>query len=261
MGNKVRLDRALRGVEVVFHLAGTTDPKTSNDDPAYDVESNVLSTLRLLDACLAAGVRKVVFNSSGGTVYGVPGMLPVREDHPTDPICSYGITKLTIEKYLDLYRRLHGLDYVALRVSNAYGEGQNPDRGQGAVAAFTARVARRQPIEVWGDGSVTRDYVHVEDVARALVMAAERTPQDRLLNVGSGVGTTLNELIDLIREVTGRDAEVRYTSGRAFDVPALVLDTHRIQEQIGWHPQVMLDEGLRRTWQWVLDWARYSCAY
>ena len=254
------LERALRGAEVVFHLVCTTHPKTSNDDPVYDIESNVLSTLRLLEACVAAGVRRIVFNSSGGTVYGVPQTLPIPEDHSTDPICSYGITKLTIEKYLCLYHRLYGLDYVVLRTANAYGEGQYPGRGQGAVAAFMGQVARDQPIEVWGDGSVVRDYVHVDDIARALLMVAEQTPYDRVLNVGSGEGTSLAELIQLIRGVTGRDVKVRYTPGRAFDVPAAVLDTRRIQEQIGWQPQVKLNDGLHRMWEWLQERIENPCA-
>ena len=243
------LKQVLKGVEVVFHLACTTHPATSNDDPAYDVESNVVSTLRLLDACVAAGVRRIVFNSSGGAVYGVPRTLPIPEDHPTEPICSYGITKLTIEKYLHLYHTLHGLEYTILRPANAYGEGQDPNRGQGAVAAFLWRVALDEPIKVWGDGSVVRDYVHVYDVARALRMAAERTLCDRVFNVGSGNGTSLNELIQLIRLVTGRDVQVHYEPSRPFDVPAVVLDTRRIREQIGWEPQIQLHDGLSGMWQ------------
>ena len=259
LGDVTAMRQAVSGCEVVFHLACTTYPKTSNSDPAYDIESNVLGTLQLLDICIAAKVRRIVFSSSGGAVYGIPHIVPIPEEHPTEPICSYGITKLMIEKYLHLYYVLHGLDYMILRPANAYGEGQAPDRGQGAVAAFLGRVARDQPIEVWGDGSVVRDYVHVDDIARALLMIAEQTPRDRVLNVGSGTGTTLNELIHLIRSVTGRDVEVRYTPGRVFDVPAVVLDIHRIQEQVGWQPQVMLNDGLHRTWDWLRDWMGRSC--
>jgi UDP-glucose 4-epimerase len=249
-----RLRQALLGVEVVFHLIGTTHPKTSNDDPVYDVESNVVGTLRILDTCVTVGVRRFVFNSSGGTVYGIPRSLPISEDHPTDPTCSYGITKLTIEKYLYLYHHLYGLDYIVLRTANAYGPGQHPGRGQGVVATFLERVARGQPIEVWGDGSVIRDYIHVDDVARALLMVAEQRPCDRVLNVGSGMGTALIDLIHLIRKVTGRDFEVRYAPGRPFDVPAVVLDTRRIQEQISWKPRMKLNDGLHSTWEWLQNW-------
>lgn len=245
---------AVAGCEVIFHLACTTHPKTSNDDPAYDIQSNVLGTLRLLDVCVATGVHRVVFNSSGGTVYGIPLKMPISEDHPTDPICSYGITRLTIEKYLHLYHVLHGLDYVILRPANAYGEGQDPNRGQGVVAAFLGCISQGRLIEVWGDGSVVRDYVHVEDIARALRMVAEATPKDRILNVGSGTGIALNELIHLMKGITGRKFSVNYKSGRPFDIPEVVLDNHRIRDQVGWSPQVTIHDGLERTWRWLKDW-------
>ncbi len=248
------LRQALKGVEAVIHLVCTTHPKISNDDPVYDVQSNVLTTLRVLETCIAAGIGRFVFISSGGTVYGVPQRLPIEEDHPTDPICSYGITKLTIEKYLHLYHHLHGLEYFILRPSNAYGEGQDPERGQGAIAAFLGCVSQGRPIEVWGDGSVVRDYVHVEDIARALVTVAERTPKDRILNVGSRTGLSLNELIRLIKGVTRKEIKVNYRPGRPFDIPEVVLDNHRIRDQVGWSPQVTIHDGLERTWRWLKDW-------
>ena len=243
--------KAVRGCEVVFHLAWTTYPKVSNDNPFYDAQSNILGTIQLLNVCIEFGVQKIVFLSSGGTVYGIPYKLPIPEDHPTNPICSYGISKLTIEKYLDLYYRLHGLDYVILRPSNAYGEGQSPKRGQGAIAAFLWCVANNQPIEVWGDGSVIRDYVHVDDIIRALLMVSNEKLQDRVLNLGSGIGTSLKDIIQHIQELTKRKVEVHYTASRSFDVPAVVLNIQRIQKQIGWSPQVKLADGLLRTWEWL----------
>lgn len=247
------LQRALSGVEVVYHLVCTMHPKTSNDHPIYDVESNVVNTLGVLQACRDAGIRRFVFISSGGTVYGVPQMLPIEETHPTEPICSYGITKLMIEKYLHLYHVLYGLDYMILRTANVYGEGQDPHQGQGAVAAFLGCISQGRSIEVWGDGSVIRDYIHVEDIARALLMAAEQTPKDRILNVGSATGISLKELIHLIKGITGKEITVNYGPGRPFDIPEVVLDTRRIREQMGWQPKVMIHDGLERTWRWLKD--------
>ena len=169
--NPQALAPALEGAGIVFHLVSTTLPKNSNDNPAYDVESNVLGTLRLLELCRASGVRKLVYVSSGGTVYGPPRSVPVREDHPTEPISSYGVHKLMVEKYLHLEHHLHGLDYCVLRPPNLYGPRQRLDTAQGAVAVFLDRALRGEPIEIWGDGSVVRDYVYIADAIDALLKA------------------------------------------------------------------------------------------
>ncbi len=208
LGNHGLIREAVEGMEVVFHCVSTTLPKTSNDDPLYDVRSNLIDTLQLLEACVEAGVRKVIFASSGGTVYGLPQTIPITEDHPTDPITSYGIVKLAVEKYLGLFHHLHGLDYTALRISNPYGPYQDPGGQQGAIVVFLHRLYTGQPIIIWGDGRVVRDYLYVADLVDALVLAAERETRRKVLNVGSGQGTSLNELVALIAEVTGERPEI-----------------------------------------------------
>ncbi len=245
------LRQAIDGCEAVFHLAWTTLPGSSNEDPAADVESNVLGTLRLLDAWRLVGPGKVVFVSSGGTVYGVPRTVPITEEHPTLPISSYGITKLAIEKYLELYRVLHGMNYCVLRVANPYGERQRVESGQGAVGAFLHRVHRGEPIEIWGDGSVVRDYVYVGDVAAALARALDYRGPRRIINVGSGVGRDLNEVVAAIERVIGRPVERRYLPGRKFDVPANVLDIGLARAELGWQPATAFEEGLSRTLRWL----------
>jgi UDP-glucose 4-epimerase len=180
---------ALADCDVCFHLVSTTLPKSSNADPVFDVESNVLGTVRLLTNAVKSGLRKVIFVSSGGTVYGVPIQLPIPEGHPTDPVCSYGISKLAIEKYLGLFKHLHGLDYTVLRLANPYGERQRTHASQGAVAVFLGKVLRGEPVEIWGDGSVVRDYIHIADVVDALLMAFERTSSEHIFNIGAGRGT------------------------------------------------------------------------
>jgi UDP-glucose 4-epimerase len=196
-------------------------------------------------------VEKIVFMSSGGTVYGVPRSLPIDEDHPTFPISSYGIQKLTIEKYLHLAQRMHGLDYCILRGANVYGPQQRLDIAQGAVAVFLDRTLRAKPIEIWGDGSVVRDYLYVEDLAGALVKAATYQGEPRIFNVGSGIGTSLNELVSTLRAVTGAKLDVQYSGARAVDVPANVLECARARRHLGWQPQVSLAEGVRRTYEWL----------
>jgi UDP-glucose 4-epimerase len=251
LGNHGLIREAVEGIEVVYHLVSTTLPKTSNDDPIYDVRSNLIDSLQVLEACVEAGVRKVIFASSGGTVYGLPQTVPIPEDHPTSPTTSYGIVKLAVEKYLSLFHHLHGLDYTALRISNPYGSYQDPSGQQGAIVVFLHRLLTGQPITIWGDGRVVRDYLYIADLVDALVLAAEVETHGKVLNVGSAQGTSLNELVALMGEVTGERPEVEYRSGRALDVPANVLDIARVRDELGWSPQTELAEGLARTWSWV----------
>lgn len=250
------VEASVEGCNVVFHLVSTTLPKNSNDDPIYDVETNLVGTLRLLAAAVRCAVKKVVFISSGGTVYGIPSRIPVSEEHPTDPLVSYGIAKLAIEKYLHLYWYLHGLDYSVLRVANPYGERQRVDTAQGAVAVFLSRALAGQPIEIWGDGSVTRDYVYIEDVVDAFIMAMNHDGEPRVFNIGSGEGRSLNQLLTTMEDLLGRPVERRYMTARKFDVPVNVLDITRAWDVLGWQPRVSFREGLQR----MLDWMRNSRA-
>lgn len=247
------VEAAVAGCNVVFHLVSTTLPKNSNDDPIYDVETNLVGTLRLLAAAVRCAVKKVVFISSGGTVYGITSRIPISEEHPTDPLVSYGIAKLAIEKYLHLYWRLHGLDYCVLRVANPFGERQRVDTAQGAVAVFLSRALASEPIEIWGDGSVTRDYVYIEDVVDAFIRAMNHDGDARVFNIGSGEGRSLNELLTIMQDLLGRPVERRYLPPRKFDVPVNVLDINRARDVLGWEPGVSLREGLRRTLAWMLD--------
>ena len=238
---------AVEGVEVVIHLVSTTLPKSSNDDPIYDVQSNLVATLQMLNLMVAKGVRKIVFISSGGTVYGNPCYLPIDEKHPTEPLVSYGITKLAIEKYLLMYQRMHGIKAVILRVSNPFGDRQRIETAQGAVAAFLSKALRSMPIEIWGDGSVQRDYLYIGDVADAFARAVTYDGSHSVFNISSGKGTSLNEVIRLIEQVIGTSVERDFKPGRAFDVPVSVLDNALAGRELGWSPQVSLEDGITRT--------------
>lgn len=237
---------ALSGTDLVFHLASSTYPSTSNSDAAFDIESNLVGSVRMFQAAVKYNVRRVIFISSGGTVYGIPRQNPIPETHPTNPICSYGIHKLAIEKYLHLFRVLEDLDSFILRVSNLYGEFQNLERPLGAVSHFVHRAVQGKPIEIWGDGAIRRDYVHVDDVVRALLESISYTGPEHLFNIGSGQSVSLNQLLDLIRQRVGKEIVVNYAPARRFDVQENVLDISRAAKELHWKPSISLEAGLDR---------------
>jgi UDP-glucose 4-epimerase len=245
------LAAALDGCQTVFHLLATTDPRTSNDDPVHDIETNLAATVRLLELARKSHVKKIVFASSGGTVYGVPATVPISEHHATRPICSYGIHKLAIEQYLRLYHRLHGLDYCVLRISNAFGERQRPNASQGAVTVFLHKALSGEPIDIWGDGSAVRDYLYVGDVARAFCLGARHIGPPHIFNIGSGRGRSVNDLISSIEALLGRPMSKRYLPSRPFDVPVNVLDISLAAMHLDWSPQHSFEEGLTRTLKWL----------
>jgi UDP-glucose 4-epimerase len=242
---------AVDGADAVLHLVSTTLPKSSNDDPIYDVQTNLVATLQLLGAMVGQRVRRIVFISSGGTVYGNPVRLPIDESHPTDPRVSYGITKLAIEKYLQMYRHLHGIEPVILRVANPYGERQRVETAQGAVAVFLRKALLGETVEIWGDGSVTRDYVYIGDVAEAFARAVGYAGEKTVFNVCSATGTSLEQLLGVIEGALGRKVARRYLPARPFDVPVSVLANELARQELGWQPRMALDEGIRRTAQWM----------
>lgn len=241
------LPGVLSGVDVVFHLASTTVPGTSNLDPAADVQGNLVATLGLLQAMRPAGVRRIVYFSSGGAVYGNTGVDAVAESQPLHPVSSYGVVKAAIENYLHMYRELGDLDPVVLRPSNPYGPRQSTAGVQGAIGTFLALALRGEPIRIWGDGEVVRDYLYIDDLvelaARAGLASAAGT-----FNVGSGSGHSLNQLCALVSRVTGRTLDIEYLPGRAFDVRRIVLDIAAARDTFGWLPKVPLEQGVERTW-------------
>lgn len=249
--NQDDVQSALEDMEVVFHLVSTTLPKSSNDNPEYDIATNLITSVRLLDAARRMNIRRVVFISSGGTVYGVPEQVPIAESHRCNPISSYGIVKLAIEKYLHLYRVLHGLDSYAMRLSNPFGEYQRIQSAQGAVGVFLHRAVMQQPIEIWGDGSVARDYIYVGDVAEALVKLLDYQGAHKTFNIGSGQGMDLNQIIGRIEAVLGKNVTRIYKPARRFDVPINVLDIGLAKRELGWAPRTSFDEGLVKTAAWI----------
>ena len=245
---------ALEGCETVIDLVHTTVPGSSMRNPVRDFKSNVVSSVRWLSRLGETDVRKLVFVSSGGTVYGVPepGRDRIDEGHPTDPISSYGITKLAIEKYVAMFARMFDMHHVILRPSNVYGEGQRLDRQQGVIGVLADRALRGEPLEVWGNGKNQRDYLYVSDLVDALVALLDYDGEHNVFNVASGEGHSVLDILGVLRRQLGRIPDHTHTDARKFDVPNNVLDYSRLHSATGWRPRVSLDEGVAR----VLDWLR-----
>lgn len=240
----------LHGIKVCYHLISTSVPKSSNDDPVSDVSGNLIGTLKLLEAVRRTNLR-LVFASSGGTIYGVPTTELVSENHPTDPLCSYGIVKLSIEKYLLLYRELYGIRSVVLRIANPYGPGQRPDSIQGVIAVFSGRILCGHAVDIWGDGSIVRDYIFVKDVVSAIRAASVYGGKRNIFNIGSGCGFSILEILRTIEKVSGKSAEIIYHPPRGFDVQKNVLDISNATIELGWQPVVNLYSGISQTLTWV----------
>jgi len=241
----------IEGVDVVVHLVSTTVPATSSEDPLFDIGSNLVASVQLLNLMVATNVRKMIFISSGGTVYGKPSYLPIDERHPTEPRVPYGITKLAIEKYVQMFQYLHGLEVTILRVANPFGPGQRPGTGQGVVGTFLDRAIQDLPCEIWGDGTVVRDYLYISDVAEAFARAVDYDGACAVFNICSGSGVSLNDLLGAIERVLGHTVARTYSPGRSFDVPVSVLDRSLAQQELNWEPRVQLEDGIVLTAQWL----------
>ena len=240
--------------DVVFHLAAQADVRLSVDAPVADARTNVIGLLRVLDGALAGGARKVVFASSGGTIYGEadPALLPFDEDTPQRPLSPYGVAKLAGGLYLDVYGALHGLAGTTLALANVYGPRQDPNGEAGVVAIFAGRLLSDRPCIVFGAGEQIRDFVYVADVADALLAAAERA-DGQLLNIGTGVGTSVNDLYRTMAAIVGGPDDPERGSARPGELDRSVLDATRAAGELGWQPVTGLDDGLQATLDWFSD--------
>ncbi len=249
------------GFDVVCHHAAQIDVRVSVERPDHDADINIMGLLNLLEASVAGGVRRFIFVSSGGVVYGEPEELPVTETAPKQPLSPYGVSKLTGEHYLHFYRQIQGLEAVALRYSNVFGPRQDPHGEAGVVAIFGRSVLEDRPLTVFGDGEQTRDYVYVGDVARANLLAADvdlggaATMDDVAFNVGTGVETSVNELARAVMRVAGREVPVERKPARPGELLRNSLDSTRLQAQ-GWEPAGDLDSGLAETYAWIAGGGR-----
>jgi len=241
-------DVLVGNAEVIHHYAWTTVPATANADPLADLQINLAVTIGLLDALKRRGGGRIVFASSGGTVYGRLRTIPVPESHPLEPIVAYGVSKVAAEKYLQLYHYLYGIDARVARISNPYGAGQNPAQRQGAVTTFVQQALAGKAIEIWGDGKVVRDFIYVADVVSGLLALADAMNFTDgnlpVFNIGSGRGVSLIEIVDLVERELGRHLLVENKPARAFDVPVNVLDILKVHRDLGWTPRISLQLGI-----------------
>ncbi|MGZ8983182.1 MAG: NAD-dependent epimerase/dehydratase family protein [Methylotenera sp.] len=244
------LAESLQGVNVVVHLISTTTPSTSNLDPIADIQSNLTHTVRLLQLMLSCNIKRIVYLSSGGAVYGVPSISPIPETHSLDPICSYGVVKVAIEKYLGMFAHLYDLQPMIIRPSNPYGPRQGHQSVQGAVATFMSQILAKKKINIWGDGTVKRDYLYVTDLAKLCRMAVEKKATG-VVNAGSGKAVSLNEILGLIKAEMQSDVEVVYTESRKFDVKEIALDNTKARNMFDWQPNISLEAGLSLNYEWL----------
>jgi UDP-glucose 4-epimerase len=233
--------------EVIFHLAAQIDVRVSVADPLLDVTQNVLGTVNLAEAARRAGVRKIVFASSGGSIYGTPEHLPVGEDVPVNPKSPYAASKVSAEVFLNSYRQLYGLDCTHLALANVYGPRQDPGGEAGVVAIFAGALLAGRPTRVYGDGDNTRDYVYVDDVAAAFVAASGELGGGRRYNIGTGRQTSDRELHSLMAKEIGVPDEPGEAPARKGDLRASALDARAAEIELGWRPAVTIEEGIRRT--------------
>ncbi len=232
--------------EVVFHVAAHASVSESVRDPMHDAEVNVLGTLNVLQQCAAYGVGRFVFSSTGGALYGEPERLPADEEHPVSPLSPYGASKAAAEAYVQTHCALSGIRYTILRYGNVYGPRQDPFGEAGVVAIFANAMMRGQPPTIFGDGSHERDYVYVDDVVRANVLALTQS-EDGVYNIGTGEGTTVAQVFDALAGATDYGGSPEHAAERPGDVHRIYLDVRRAERGLGWRASVSLEEGIRCT--------------
>jgi UDP-glucose 4-epimerase len=252
-GDKATLNETLADADAVINLSYSSVPSTSFDDPIRDILDNLPAAVGLLESASHHDLQRILLVSSGGTVYGPAKHLPLTEDHETNPISPYGVTKLAIEKYGLMFHRLKELPVLTVRPANAFGERQNPFVGQGFIAAAMAAILSRKRITLYGASGTIRDYVHVEDIASGIVAALDHGRVGAIYNIGSGEGRTNRDVLDAIRpyaDALGLPMHVQTLPARRFDVEANVLDSTRLHLDSGWKPHIPFREGIQRTWDW-----------
>lgn len=244
------IKKALRNIDIVYHLLSTTVPMTADKNTEYDVRSNLIGTLRLLEAVKEQKIKKFIFTSSGGTVYGDPQYIPIDEEHPLHPIGSYGIVKVAIEHYVQLYAKKYNIPFLIIRPSNPFGPRQNFAGSQGVISTFLYKTLQGETLPVWGDGSAVRDYIYITDVADFFVLSC-LSEEVGIFNLGYGSGYNLNEIITKIFQVSGLKTNIKYIEAETFNVKKVILNMTKTQQTLKWKPKVTLEEGIKMHYQWM----------
>ncbi|NYT36445.1 NAD-dependent epimerase/dehydratase family protein [Allopusillimonas soli] len=241
---------AIAGSQIVIFLANNSLPGSANFDLASEVRLHVEHSIKAADLCRTQGVEKFIFSSSGGTVYGYSSDVPLSENMLTRPINAYGVSKLSIENYLRIISMQSSMRTISIRISNPYGEGQRAIRNQGFIAAAMEHGINDRVLPIWGDGTVERDFIYIDDVARAFILACKSANPPDVVNIGSGQPYSLLEIIKLSENALEREIKIEFHSSRTVDVQRNYLDITRAEEKLGWHPNISIEEGLRRTAKW-----------
>ncbi len=250
--NRSNLSDALNGIDYVFHFISTTNPKTADSDPLIDIETNVKMSVELFHLCVERSVKKVLFASTGGAIYGDQATSePLHEDLPSRPVSPYAIGKLTIEHYLRYFGKKHGLDYMVYRISNPYGPRQNTLSGQGVISIFLDLIRQGKPVPVFGDGNMVRDYIYVDDIITRIVKTFSLPSKEHIYNLGAGRGYSVNEIIDGIERVVGKAIHKEFVGVPATFVEKVVLNTERFEKEFGRFILTPLEDGITTTWQHI----------
>jgi len=248
--NKEVLEKVFKDFkpEIVNHHAGHTGVKESVENPSYDAEINIIGSINVFELAVKCGVRRIIFPSTGGSIYGEPAELPANENSLIKPISPYGVSKYCVENYLHYFKRLYGIERVILRYANVYG----PRRGSlcegSVVEIFICKILKREKPTIFGDGTQSYDFIFVEDVVRANILALDG--KEGIYNIGTGRETSLNLLIDIISKALGIKVKPKYDLSRKWEVKRNILDIERAKEELGFVPQYSLEEGIRRTIEW-----------
>lgn len=247
--NLTALYESMLSIDIVFHLASISVPSTSNIDPVSDVNGNLITSLNILNAAVKAKVKKIIYFSSGGAVYG-PIQGPISENSNLNPISSYGIVKSTVERYFSLYGNIYNIDTLIFRPSNPFGPRQGHFIAQGVISTFLKQIISNQPINVFGTGESAKDYIYVEDLANISYSLAI-SEKGGIFNIGTGEGTTINELIKEIKIITNSEPQIEYSASKNYDILNFVLDITLIKKVLGDFNFTSLHDGIKHTWKWM----------
>lgn len=237
--------------DVVNHHAAQIDVRKSVKDPAFDASINVIGSINLFELAVKYNVKRIIFSSTGGALYGEPKNLPAKEDTPVEPLSSYGVAKYCAENYLNYFKRLYGIERVILRYANVYGPRQDPLGEAGVIAIFTGKILKDEAPVIYGDGNQTRDYIYVEDVVRANILALEG--KEGIYNIGTGKETSVNELVNIFSKILGREIKPEYAPPRIGEVGRIALENSKVIKELGFSPQISIEEGIKRTITWYED--------